>query len=96
MYKEMDKEEIYHLREEIRAKEKLEDLRKMALDEYNKNLKVLEDLKARLKKEKEDVLKLEGTSLSSFFLSFIGKKDEKLDKERKEYLAVKIQYDEHL
>lgn len=53
-------------------------------------------MKDRLKKEKKDVTNLESMSLSSFFYSLIGKKDEKLDKERKEYLAAKLQYDEHI
>lgn len=80
MYKEIN-EEIYLVKEELRAKEKLESLRKIAQDEYNKSIQMLEELKDRLNKEKKDVAKLEGTSLSSFFFSIIGKKDEKLDKE---------------
>lgn len=95
MYKEIN-EEIYLVKEELRAKEKLESLRKIAQDEYNKSIQMLEELKDRLNKEKKDVAKLEGTSLSSFFFSIIGKKDEKLDKEMKEYLAAKMKYDEHL
>lgn len=95
MYKEIN-QEIYSLKEKIRAKEKLENLRELAIEEYNKNLKLMEELKDKLNKEKQDVTKLEGTSLSSFFFSIIGKKEEKLDKERREYLAVKIQYDEHI
>ena len=41
----------------------------MALDEYNKNLKILEEMKDRLKKEKKDVTNLESMSLSSFSIA---------------------------
>ncbi|HEY8362453.1 MAG TPA: hypothetical protein VIK77_06160 [Tissierellaceae bacterium] len=89
-------EEIYLLKEQLRAKEKLESLRNMAVEEFRKNQIILEDLKVKLQKEKKDVAKLESTTLSSFFYSVIGKKDEKLDKEMEEYLAAKIKYDEHV
>ncbi|NQU88252.1 MAG: hypothetical protein HQ541_21095 [Mariniphaga sp.] len=46
-----------------------------------------------LKKEYEDVLRLEGNSLTSIFHSFLGNKVEKLDKERQEYLAAKFKYE---
>lgn len=93
MYEEIN-EEIYQLKEKIRSKEKLESLRQMGIEELNRNKRRLKDLEEILKKEEKDVLKLEGMSLSSFFLNIIGKKEEKLDKERREYLAAKLQYDE--
>ncbi|WMM24834.1 hypothetical protein RBU61_18195 [Tissierella sp. MB52-C2] len=93
MYREIN-EEIYDLRERLRSKEKLESLKSMAMEELEKKNQNLEELKNILKKEEKDVLKLEGMSLSSFFLNIIGKKEDKLDEERKEYLGAKMQYDE--
>lgn len=52
MYKEIN-EEIYLVKEELRAKEKLESLRKIAQDEYNKSIQMLEELKDRLIKRKK-------------------------------------------
>lgn len=93
MYREIN-EEIYDLKERLRSKEKLESLKAMAMEELKKKKQSLEVLKDILKKEEKDVLKLEKMSLSSFFFNLTGKKEDKLDKERKEYLGAKMQYDE--
>lgn len=93
LYRETN-EEIYYLKERLRSKEKLETLRVMATEELEKKKLNLEILSTMLHKEEKDVLKLEGMSLSAFFLNLIGKKEDKLDKERKEYLGAKMQYDE--
>lgn len=44
-------------------------------------------------KEQEDVDRLEGGSLSAFFYGVIGKKDEKLTREREEAYAAAVKYD---
>ena len=93
MYREIN-QEIYQLKEKLRNKEKLESLRDMGIKELNRNEERLKTLEENLKKEEKDVLKLEGMSLSSFFFNVIGKKEDKLDKERREYLAAKLQFDE--
>jgi hypothetical protein len=95
MYKEIN-EKIYKLKEQLRTKEKLDSLCLMNMEELDRkrfNLQVLGDM---LKKEEKDVTKLEGTSISSIFLDMIGKKEDKLDKEREEYLVAKIKYEECL
>lgn len=43
--------------------------------------------------EQEDVEKLEGRSLASFFYYVIGKRDERLTKEREEAYGAKVKYD---
>lgn len=93
MYRKIN-QEIYQLKEKLRNKEKLESLRDMGIKELNRNEERLKTLEENLKKEEKDVLKLEGMSLSSFFFNVIGKKEDKLDKERREYLAAKLQFDE--
>jgi len=52
------------------------------------------DLYEILVKEKEDFEKLERLSLSTVFYTLMGKRDEQVDKEKQEYLAAKLKYDE--
>ena len=51
------------------------------------------ELRAVCTKEQEDVDKLEGRSLAAYFYNVIGKKDEKLDKEREEAYAARVKLD---
>lgn len=95
MYREIN-EEIYELKERLRAKEKLDSLRELTIEELEKKKRNGEDLRNILKKEEKDVTKLEGMSVSSIFLTMIGKKDDQLYKEREEYLAARIRYEECL
>lgn len=53
------------------------------VEEYNKN---------KLDQQ-ADVDQLEGRSLAAFFYAMFGKKEDKLDKERKEAYAAKVKYD---
>lgn len=95
MYNEVNNQ-IYNLKEKIRIKDKLENLRKIANIELEKKLYNREELIKSLKKEEKDVIKLESTGISSLFLSLLGKKEDKLDKERDEYLTAKLRYEECL
>ena len=52
-----------------------------------------QELKQRFQEEQADVDRLEGRSLSTFFYNVIGKKDEKLTKERQEAYAARVKYD---
>ena len=51
------------------------------------------DLREALRKEQEDVEKLEGRSLANYFFQVIGRLDEKLDRERQEAYAAKVKLD---
>lgn len=51
------------------------------------------ELNRILSKEEKDVKKLESLSIAGLFYSVLGSKGEQLDKERQEYLAVKLKYD---
>lgn len=55
--------------------------------------KKAEELEQRMLREKNDVDRLEGRSLSAFFYNVVGKMDEKLDTERREYYAARVKYD---
>ena len=46
------------------------------------------------RKEQDDVDKLEKGGVHAFLLTLIGHKEERLDKERREALAAKLQYDQ--
>lgn len=95
MYNEINNQ-IYNLKEKIRIKEKLENLRKMSNVELEEKLQNRDELLKSLKKEEKDVSKLESTGISSLFLSLLGKKEGRLDKEREEYLTAKLRYEECL
>jgi hypothetical protein len=51
-------------------------------------------LKGILTSEGRDVERLEGLTLISLFYTVLGTKEEAMQKERQEYLAAKLQYDE--
>lgn len=51
------------------------------------------ELKRELESQQGDVERLEGVSLASVFYSMIGKKTERLDKEKAEAYAAKLKYD---
>lgn len=51
------------------------------------------DLNRAKQDEQTDVDRLEGRSLAAFFYAVVGKKEEKLDKERREAYAASVKYD---
>lgn len=95
MYSQINNE-IYELREKLRTKEKLQSLRDMAKKELHKKRIDEKSLYSILKKEEHDVTRLGGMSFSSIFLSIIGKKEDRLDIEREEFLTAKLRYEENL
>ncbi len=50
-------------------------------------------LKKAMESERKDVDRLEGRSLAAFVYFALGKKEEKLDTERREYYAARVKYD---
>ena len=88
----MDKN-LLELREQTARKAHLE----AVISELNSQKDELEaklsDLNEVMDSENADVEKLEKLSLTALFFSAIGKKDEKLDKERREAYAAKLKYD---
>lgn len=88
--------EIYELTERIRAKEKLVSQKDMLIKELERQIIKKDNLHNELMKEKKDVEKLEGLSFNAIFLSMVGKKEDKLDLEREEFLAAELRYGESL
>jgi hypothetical protein len=80
--------------ERLRAKQKLD----RSILEARKSLAAererLAELGAVLDKEETDVRRLEGASLTAVFYQFLGRKEDQLDKERREMLAAKLSHDQ--
>jgi hypothetical protein len=80
--------------ERLRAKQKLD----RSILEARKSLAAererLAELGAVLDKEETDVRRLEGASLTAVFYRFLGRKEDQLDKERREMLAAKLSHDQ--
>ena len=54
----------------------------------------IKSLEAVLGKEEKDVDRLENGSITALFWSVLGKRDERIDKEREEALAARLKYDQ--
>lgn len=85
---------IIELKKDLKRKKKL----KLMLNESKKELEIHKTKKTELNRilneEEKDVEKLESFSATGLFYSILGSKEERLDKEKKEYLAAKLKYDE--
>ncbi|MBN1973942.1 MAG: hypothetical protein JW787_09915 [Sedimentisphaerales bacterium] len=93
MFEYLDKE-LMEIREKFRIRQKLlADIERTAGVLFEKREK-LKDLGSVLNKENDDVKKLEGLSLTGLFHFVLGDKDLHLEKERQEFLAAKLKYDE--
>lgn len=78
--------QVFH---QQRIKAQLKDLQ----DQKEYLQKKVEELALERQDELEDVERLEGHNLSSFFYKLTGKKEEMLDKERKEAYMAAVKYD---
>lgn len=78
----------------LREKEKLENVLKKNKEALTDNARKLKELADIMEKEGRDLKKLESLSLTGLFYTILGSKEEQLDKERQEFLAAKLRYDE--
>lgn len=85
--------ELLQWKEKAEEKKQLQSRLKKAQEDLQKLQEKLEMLKAELQKEFKDVQQLEEGGITALFYSILGSKVEKLDKERQEYLAAKLKYD---
>jgi len=96
--KELTLEDIEHLIAD--AARKIEESRKLRrkLEEARSQLDAeqrrLSECAAILRKEENDVKRLEGLGLTALFYQVLGRKDDVLDKERQEFLRAKLSYDQ--
>lgn len=77
------------LRQKLHGEHNLQKLK----EQHEKEALKLERLREKLQDEKHDVDQLMGASFASFFYGLIGKKDEKLLKEKEELLQAKLKYE---
>lgn len=87
------RDELSLLQAQLTYKKRLESmLKELRAQESPLCQKVLE-LEKIMISERRDVDKLEGRSLAAFVYYALGKKEEKLDAERREYYAARVKYD---
>ena len=86
-------EQLQNLQQQVARKAHLETvLRDLHNQKKELDIKVA-DLNRVKQDEQTDVDRLEGHSLAAFFYAVVGKKEEKLDKERKEAYTAYVKYD---
>lgn len=84
---------LIQLKENAEEKNRLEKLLHRTQNELTQEQNKLIRLKNELQKEFEDVKRLEEGGLTNLFHELLGTKEKKLDKERQEYLATKLKYE---
>lgn len=82
------------VKRKLRNKEKWEAALKQNQEEIQKLQFKLEEAAHRLKKEEKDVDRLEKVSLQNFVVTLLGKKLERMEKEKQELVEARISYDE--
>ncbi|WP_297130573.1 hypothetical protein [Terrisporobacter sp.] len=87
--------EINQVKNEVAQKNVLENRLKELDEELHKSEIELKNLETQLEKELDDVEKLKKLSFASIVSSLMRNKEEKLEKEEKEYLMAKIKYDNY-
>ncbi|MGM0379406.1 MAG: hypothetical protein ACQEQE_06635, partial [Bacillota bacterium] len=89
----MNLKELYNkkikLEKKVNRIPKLKKQKKLAYSNMN-------ELKENFKKESNDVEKMVNSSLKSYLTMFIGKYDETLEKEKREMIEAKLQYEKAL
>jgi hypothetical protein len=85
---------LMQTKERLRSKQKLDAMLAQVQTSLRESQYASSQLKERLASEKADVDKLESLSLTGMFYSVLGTKSEHLDKEKQEYVAAKLKYDE--
>jgi hypothetical protein len=85
-------EQLSEVIEQKRRKKKLEQDLKSVENELQDQSARLDSLRTQLEKEKVDVERLEGTSLTGLFYAVLGSREEQLEKERQELLSAELKY----
>ena len=86
-------EQIQLLQKQVIYKKRSESKLKELYTQREELSTKVHELKRSKLDEQSDVDRLEGRSLAAFFYATIGKKNEKLDKEREEAYAARVKYD---
>lgn len=87
------RDELSLLQAQLTYKKRLEAMLRELQSQQEPLAEKVKRLEAKMRSERKDVEELEGKSLAAFFYFCLGKKDEKLDTERREYYAARIKYE---
>lgn len=87
------RDELSLLQAQLTYKKRLEAMLKELKQQQEPLAKKVAELESKMVSERKDVDQLEGRSLAAFFYFVLGKKDEKLNEERREYYAARVKYD---
>lgn len=85
---------LTEIKTNIRSKQKLESMLRQARTATQEERTRCKTLEERLASEKADVDKLEGVSLTALFCTVLGTKEERVEKERQEFLAAQLKHEE--
>ena len=85
---------LTEIKTNLRSKQKLESMLRQARTATREERTRCKTLKEVLASEKADVDKLEGVSLTALFCTVLGTKEERLEKERQEFLAAQLKHEE--
>ena len=86
-------EELQCLQQKLARKRRLEMMLKDLYEQKGELQSKVRDLEISRQKEESDVDRLEGRSLSSLFYRIVGKKEEKLDEQRREAYAAAMKHE---
>lgn len=86
-------DELRMLQQKLARKRRLEKMLKDLHSQRTELKNKVGELEASRQKEQTDVDRLEGRSLSSLFYRIVGKKEEKLDEQRREAFAAAMKHD---
>lgn len=87
------RDELSLLQAQLTYKKRLEAMLKELRSQQEPLRKKAQELEKVMVHERKDVDRLEGHSLAAFFYNVVGRKDEKLDEERREFYAARVKYD---
>lgn len=87
------RDELSLLQAQLTYKKRLESVLKELRSQQEPLRKKAAELEKAMLQERKDVDRLEGHSLAAFFYNVVGKKDEKLEDERREFYAAQVKYD---
>jgi len=86
-------ERLTEIKAKMKEKERVTSILSMLSSQKIEAEERRSNLSKQLRKEQADVEKLENLSFSNFLHTVLGNKEEKLEKEKGEFIAVKLRYD---
>lgn len=86
-------EELQTLQQQITRKKHLQALLKELYTQRTELEAKVSNLKSVMEKEQSDVDRLEGRGLTALFYGIVGKKEERLDEQRREAITARAKYD---